>query len=164
MYLKNDSKFQVGLKTTKGTLTINPGDTVHVFDSDIAYLSDKLTQITETEYNQLTEKTKNNESKDDTQTKKEDVEKTDKKEQEEQPEDKTGETNNDVKGNEVTTPEDKKEEDKKEEDKKEKSELELLTDQLEALKQKWIDTTAPVKKEKIQKKIKAIQEQIAKLK
>ena len=117
MFFKNDSKYQIGLRTKKEVLTINPGDCVHIFDSDIINLSSNLTPITEAEFNKLTKKF-------------------------ETPEPKSSAEPEAPKVPEV------KEQEQKQEQKQEDN----------------TNNAADTKKEKIQKKIKAVQEQISKLK
>lgn len=51
MFLKNDSKFQVGLRTKKQLLTFAPGQIEHVLDSDIISINSKLVKVSEEEYN-----------------------------------------------------------------------------------------------------------------
>lgn len=51
MYLKNDSTYQVGLKTKKRILFINPGKYEFIPDNEIIDISNRLTEITEEEYN-----------------------------------------------------------------------------------------------------------------
>lgn len=170
MYLKNNSeKFQCGLKTKKEVLTINPGEAVHVFDSDIIFVNSVLVQITEAEYNEL--QNKNNNKKDKVEKTNKDDKKKDIVEQKAQNKEKadTNEKNN-TKDDELTTVQKEtvtgKDEVKEETEEKpeEKSPLEKLEQELQVLKQKWEETDKPGKKSQIQKRIKEVQNQINNLK
>ena len=171
MYLKNNSeKFQCGLKTKKEVLTINPGEAVHVFDSDIIFVNSVLVQITEAEYNEL--QNKNNNKKDKVEKTNKDEKKKDIVEQKAQNKQKA-DTNE--KDDELTTVQketvtgkdevkEEKTEEKTEEKPEEKSPLEKLEQELQVLKQKWEETDKPGKKSQIQKRIKEVQNQINNLK
>ena len=159
MFLKNDSNFKCGLRTKKEVLTLNPGDVVFVLDSDIISINSKLSIVTEQEFNKLAKSTTSEELPDSVLNEKIDVNEPLVNPEPEQitivnPEPEQINQNSElvenskVKIENVNVP---------------KSELEQLEETLESLKQKWEQAEKPGKKAQIQKKIKAVQEEIAKL-
>lgn len=145
MFLKNNSKFKIGFKTKKETLSILPNDCIKVFEKDIIKLSAKLIEITEEEYkewlNSKVEKTKSTDAVDNKPVVNEDETQS------------TGTEKSEVKTDE-TQPTEQVVEDE---------EIATLHNKLEELKNAWEQSSRPNKKAAIQKQIVEVKEQLEKL-
>lgn len=175
MFLKNNSKFKIGFKTKKETLSILPNDCIKVFEKDIIKLSAKLIEITEEEYKEWlsskTEEIKSTEEVDkdnksavnedetqSTETEKAEVkttetEETEVKTTEEEKDITTDETEKDVTTDETQSTEQVVEDE----------EIATLRNKLEELKNAWEQSSRPNKKASIQKQIVEVKEQLEKL-
>lgn len=161
MFLKNNSKFKIGFKTKKETLSILPNDCIKVFEKDIIKLSAKLIEITEEEYKEwLSSKTEEIKST-------EEVDK-DNKSVVNEDETQSNETEKDVatdetQSNETEETEVKTDETQPTEQVVEDEEIATLHNKLEELKNAWEQSSRPNKKASIQKQIVEVKEQLEKL-
>lgn len=147
MFLKNDSKFQIGLRTRVNILTIRPNECVHILDKDIIDLNKNLRRISETEYNNWVNKS--------TQLVNNSVEpEISVASQVNNPEENSNEHDNEKE--EITENSNGESADL--------TELEILEKELNQLKTAWEQAKRPNKKAALQNQIKEIQEKINKLK
>lgn len=165
MFLKNNSKFKIGFKTKKETLSILPNDCIKVFEKDIIKLSAKLIEITEEEYKEWlsskTEEIKSTEEVDkdnksavnEDETQSTETEETEVKTTEEERDITTDETEKDVATDETQSTEQVVEDE----------EIATLRNKLEELKNAWEQSSRPNKKASIQKQIVEVKEQLEKL-
>ena len=164
MFLKNNSKFKIGFKTKKETLSIPSNGCIKVFEKDIIHLSPKLIEITEEEYKEWL----NSKTEKDVATDAGDNQPVVNEDETEKTEVKTDETEKDVVTDETQSAETEKSEAKTDETQPteqvvEDEEIATLRNKLEELKNAWEQSSRPNKKASIQKQIVEVKEQLEKL-
>ena len=169
MFLKNNSKFKIGFKTKKETLSIPSNGCIKVFEKDIIHLSPKLIEITEEEYKEwLSSKTEKDVATEEVDEDNKSVVSEDETNETEKTEVKTNETEStEPEKTEVKTTEEEKgittDEAQSTEQVVEDKEIATLRNKLEELKNAWEQSSRPNKKASIQKQIVEVKEQLEKL-